>query len=288
MALSKQTKLVVIEGPIASGKTTLLNNLNRKGFFTIKENCAEWQNFYGRNLLDCHYQDLSVKDTWRKMGQGKEEHNSLLSGTRQFQHKIISDYIKNYCLINEYNGVVLLERDLDSVRDIFMPLNRDLLTLYDYLLLSELAESAQNILNRDVAKLKIYLDVSLTEGFNRMSKRARTGENMAFNTYRKIWSAFDDYKDVCHVIVNTAGKKEKEISDEVQNIITDWVSSQPHTTFKAQIEKIREEVLSYGQKKTPETPGGKSTLNFLDSPIDFSSKNDQYDSASDEQPSSLG
>ena len=212
MALSKQTKIVIIEGPIASGKTTLLGHLERRGFFVRKENCPEWQNYFGRNLLDCHYQDVKVKDSWRQMGQGKEAHNSLLSGTRQFQLKIICDYIRNYCLINQYHGLVLLERDLDSIRDIFMPLNRDLLTFYDYLLLNELVENAISILNSDIPKLKIYLDISLTDGFSRMNRRGRIGEQMGFNAYRKIWGAFDDYKNVCHVIVPTANKKEKEIS----------------------------------------------------------------------------
>ena len=98
------------------------------------------------------------------MGQDKEDHNKLLAGTRQFQLKIISDYIKSYNQINSYGDLTVIERDLQTVEDIFLTLNREVLSFYDYSLLNDLVESAKNNL-RNIPTLKIYLDISLSEGY---------------------------------------------------------------------------------------------------------------------------
>ena len=284
--------LVIVEGPIASGKTTLLNNLEKRGFFTLKENCTEWQSFYGRNLLDCHYQDIQVKESWRRMGQGKPEHNTLLSGTRQFQYKVVSDYIKNYNTINKYNGLVIMERDLESVRDIFMPLNRDLLTFYDYLLLNDLVSNAEKILNADIPKLKIYLDINLTEGFSRMNQRGRAGEKITFNNYRKIWAAFDDFKNTCHRIISVNGLKEKEIAEEVQRVISEWVANQPSAGY--QPDRVREEDISL-DKTVPLLPNSvskkekkKPVFNQPEPSLTTFEPQEVLESSEDEQQSSFG
>ena len=150
-----ESKLVIIDGPIASGKTTLLSQLERKGYFVKRENCLEWQNYFGKNLVEGHYKDVKVKETWKRLGFTKEEYNHYLEGTRQFQLKVISDYIHHYCEISQYNDLVILERDLDSVSEIFMPLNRDILTIHDYLLVNNLAKTGKEILSKNIPKLKI-------------------------------------------------------------------------------------------------------------------------------------
>lgn len=52
-------KPVVIHGGIGAGKTTILNNIERKGFMVLYEDLDSWRNVKGHNLLDEYYQDPS-------------------------------------------------------------------------------------------------------------------------------------------------------------------------------------------------------------------------------------
>ena len=284
------SKIIVVDGPLAAGKTTLLNTLEKRGFSVRKEDTKSWTNYFGQNLLEKHYADIQIGESWRRSGQNPYEHNALLSGTRTLQTKIIADFVRVYNQVANYDDLVILERDLDTISSVFLPLNRELLTFIDYQIMSEIVESTKHFLD-GIPKVKIYLDIPLNEGFSRLGKRNRSGEVVSFNTYRKIWAKFDEYKESFDVIINTSGKTERQIADEVQGIITDFTKAEKRTNLKTHLQSFQDTIRVLEEKlrkssapQADNTQQQKSTLTpYFDPLIHGREGNDYLDEAPNQE-----
>ena len=129
---------VIIDGDIGAGKSTIIAELckilkeNKQLWpFTISpELLSSWENYNGLNLLHKMYTDEE-----RNAGKSRWVH--------RFQMKVIIDMINRENCIGKMSSrhIIVQERNLESARDAFIPMNEPFLDSTDYRLLTDLAHS---------------------------------------------------------------------------------------------------------------------------------------------------
>lgn len=202
--------VIVVEGNIGSGKTTILKNLEEQYDVDIfYEPVSEWENVKGHNILDLLYKDSS---RWSFSFQ------MYILYTRT---KVI-DFIKN-----SKKNVIFIDRSI--IAD-YTFVN----TLYDFKLLSdvELAmyDDVHNWLINFTGYKKaingvIYLNVDSKKCSDRIKKRARTEECSISDEYLKKIDYY--HQDVLKKLSDKPtlildNNKDEILNDNIDNILK-WI-----------------------------------------------------------------
>lgn len=201
-------KVIVIEGNIATGKTTLTNWIrNNYDFLIIPEPLDVWHNLNGFNLLAAYY-------------------NNQKEWAMTFQMYAISTLFKRHQHKTKQR-LKIMERSLMSVKKCFIPL------MYENKIINEpqrdvLLEWVKHLEKLDVSKIDgiIYLRSTPEISFQRMQQRSRPSENLVTLRYlSKLHKLYDDW--LCRetdtkVFIINSNKKHQEIIDEFKSILNQF------------------------------------------------------------------
>lgn len=109
-------KKITIHGNIGSGKTTLMNNLknyynNNYKIVFIDESVAEWENFFGKNMLKEYYENIK---------KNSFIFNILVGLTTHINTKKYLEKLQSLRLTDE---LIISERSLESTLKVFVETN---------------------------------------------------------------------------------------------------------------------------------------------------------------------
>lgn len=191
--------VIVIDGNIGSGKSTILEMLNLNGFKTVNENLDNFEPW-----LKQYYENM------KKYSLG-------------FQIEVLLSHMKNKYLISD-NKLHILERSPLSCLKIFGQ------HLLDANILSPIEQNLCNKLNNEYGWLPkniIYLKTSPETAYNRVINRDRKSENSISkeyitslnNYYNKLYDDENDFN--IHVI--DANRDVKIVYGDVIKVINNYM-----------------------------------------------------------------
>lgn len=159
---------VIVEGNIASGKSTLLNYFSKfPDIQTINEPVDKWRNCNGFNLLDLMYKDYKQ---WLFPFQSYATLTMLQNHTEKCDHEI-----------------KLMERSFYSSKNIFIEASKTLGKIHTSV--HHMVAEWFEFIERNVAiriDLIVYLRCSPEVVYERMRKRCREEEDEVSSEYLKI------------------------------------------------------------------------------------------------------
>lgn len=195
-------QLVVLEGNLAVGKTSIINYLSKDERFAVfPEPVDEWRNFHGENLLQCFYRA-------RKNARTRELVNLqiLIASSLHRRDRVASDYSKK-----NPGKIVILERCQLSAAYFINANQSELEDIESHLLLEMIDSMAGCDYVKRAIKILIYAEESLL--LKRLKERGREAEDEVDLEYlRRIdkeiakvaseegWFTIDtSYKTLCEV-----------------------------------------------------------------------------------------
>lgn len=190
----KQPVVVYIEGNIGVGKSTLLKNLEEKGYLVVQEPVSQWTNYHGINFLELYSQDMQK---WAFTFQ-----SMVLSTLWQTQLKAT----------RQENPIVIAERSLHSVVKMFAKTQKDagFINEEQFVLLDNTAKTMISQYERK--EYFIYLRGSATTAYQRIQQRARDEENTLSKDYiQQLHLILDNWMENepgLHAVVDATGSPE--------------------------------------------------------------------------------
>ena len=166
-----------------------------------------WAHYNGHNLLEEMYNESGTESPW----------------LRRFQTKVILDLVRQDEEIRSLLGIAICvqERDLESVINVFLPLNKARLPPVDYQLLLDSAKFGRNLNAGRNRKKSIYLHCDSKKGYERMKSRGRKEEsNMTFQEFERINEKMCLLQENADVVVDTTNMSKKDVFDFVHRVIT--------------------------------------------------------------------
>lgn len=158
--------IVTVEGNIGAGKSTftkaMVAHLRSLGHTVVhfEEPVGEWTDFYGTNLLDLFYRD---KTRWAFAFQVNAlRHMADLQAAAVREH-------------DNGNSIVVLERSLFSVVELFNPLVAEYITAFESKILTALCDTVSKSVGR-LDSVVMYLRTEPRVCYRRLTGRARPEE----------------------------------------------------------------------------------------------------------------
>lgn len=202
---SKKPFTVVVEGNIASGKSTLLNHFGKfPEFQTIMEPVEKWRNCNGLNLLDLMYKDSKQ---WLFPFQSYTTLTMLQNHSEKCDCKI-----------------KLMERSFQTVKNVFMKASEKMGTIHSgmHKIFNEWFEYIEKNIEIPI-DLIIYMKCTPEIAYERMGKRSRIEEREISLEYLKIlhdlheeWLIHNHTKTSTEIIVLDANKV--DMYNEYENL----------------------------------------------------------------------
>ena len=103
--------------------------------------------------------------------------------------KVIMDIMRQEEMVKQLlpNTLCIQERDLESVKKVFVPNSESRFEAVDFLLIKDLLESSFCKTSSESSKISIFLDADVHTCFDRVKKRGRESErNLDFALFRQI------------------------------------------------------------------------------------------------------
>ena len=206
---------VTVDGYIGVGKSTLLRNLGSitKSWLHpyqicfYEENVISWENFYGINLLEKMYESMGTQDSpW----------------TTRLQTKIIKDVMaQDLCIrSNLPRQLSIQERDLNTIKKVFLPIHCKSMNKLDYHILHELVDLGIELNSSVNSKLKVFLSADKMTCYNRMKSRKRNAEQMISpHDYSQICDAMDILKSEAAIVLDTDQLNSTQVSIRMNQLL---------------------------------------------------------------------
>ena len=176
----KNIELILLEGNIGAGKTTVLRKLNEMldhdsleyNVIIMEEPVEEWSNVGGNNLLKWFYTNMETYGF-------------------QFETFVASIRIHNILQLFETidktkKTYIIIERSLWIQRHCFAQFHKNRLPPKIMNLLEKIIDTMTEELDTTCNKTFVYLDVPTTECHNRIKQRGRQGEELIELEYLSI------------------------------------------------------------------------------------------------------
>ena len=209
------SRSVVVDGYIGVGKSTLLRNLcditkpwlHPYQICVYEENVISWENYYGHNLLEQMYENMDDPESpW----------------TCRLQTKIIKDIMAQDVKIrlNLPRQLSIQERDLNTVKKVFLPGHKKSLNELDYHILHELVDFGIDLNSGTNDKLKVFLSADKMTCYNRMMSRKRNAErNISIHDYMTLCEAMDLIKADASIVLNTDQLNSTQVSIRMNQLL---------------------------------------------------------------------
>ncbi|XP_034253645.1 deoxynucleoside kinase-like [Thrips palmi] len=133
----KQPVIVYIEGNIGVGKSTLLKNLEEKGYLVVQEPVSQWTNYHGINFLELYTQDMQkwaftfqsmvLSTLWQTQLEAIQQENPVIIAERSL-HSVVKMFAKTQKdagFINEEHATTAYQRIQQRARDEENTLSKD-------------------------------------------------------------------------------------------------------------------------------------------------------------------
>lgn len=207
----QKRRTICIEGNLASGKTTLLQELKKMGDFniqTFREPLEKWTDVHGENLLDMLYTQ-------------PEKH----AATFQSYAMLTMAQIHN---TPSTNFLKIMERSIYSSRFVFLETQKERgnINNTDHLILHNWFEFAIHQ-SKIITDAIIYLRTDPQTAFKRLQKRNRAEEaNVNLEYITQIHSKYEDwlvkgkFSWPCQIIIINANKPMNEILHQLNTEVT--------------------------------------------------------------------
>ena len=200
----------IVNGSIGVGKSTTIRCLQKiwknthpsKPIRIFLENTQEWENYHGINLLKESYDSQTSKTPW----------------IMRFQMKVIMDIMRQEEMVKQLlpNTLCIQERDLESVKKVFVPNSESRFEAVDFLLIKDLLESSFCKTSSESSKISIFLDADVHTCFDRVKKRSRESErNLDFALFRQIHDRMQVLKESSDYILDTRSKSADQVAEEI-------------------------------------------------------------------------
>ena len=175
----------------------------------FSKNVAEWENYHGVNLLQKMYN--TNESRWKA----------------RFQEKAILDIRKqDFDMRNDLRpGISLQERDLTSIKYVFLPQMKSQLRPVDYELLREQVEFGLRENEISLKKKRVFLYQDIGVCYDRMMKRGREAEKNI---------SFADFKDMCNNM-----RKLEDTSDTIILLCAELSKSQVAEALMHLMKEVR-------------------------------------------------
>lgn len=191
----QQRLVIAIEGNIGSGKTTMLQQLNKlfpkdqPNILTLREPLEQWTNVNKKNLLEMMYNDPS---TW----------------VTPFQSFALVTLAKNYLKTHGQN-VSILERSIQSTRYCFIEMHKEANRIDETngQILHEWFTFLETMMHIEI-DLTIYIKTTPDVIFKRIHERNRKGEEKItleylkkLDQYHENWLTLGKFKKPLNIVV---------------------------------------------------------------------------------------
>lgn len=206
---------VTVDGYIGVGKSTLLRNLSdiTKSWLHpyqicfYEENVISWENFYGVNLLEKMYENMGAADSpW----------------TSRLQTKIIKDVMaQDMCIrSNLPRQLSIQERDLNTIKKVFLPIHRRSINSLDYHILHELVDLGMELNANTNNKLRVFLSADKMTCYERMKSRKRNAEQaISPHDFVQICDAMDMVKSEAAIVLDTDQLNSTQVSVRMNQLL---------------------------------------------------------------------